>query len=138
MTSVETIMAGEILLLARIVFGGILLYMAIPHFRSLEQYTALTESKEVPLPKIAVLTSGGILVVGSLLILTGIQPAVGALLVLIFLIGVTPKIHNFWEVEDPQQRQIEKFHFEKNLVIAGGALFVLAISGGTWPYVLPI
>lgn len=134
--AIETIMEGELLLAARIVFAGVLLYMAIPHFRNIDQYTALTESKDVPLPKIAVLTSGGILLIGSMLILTGMQPAVGAMLVLLFLAGVTPQIHNFWEIEDPQERQNQFFHFEKNVVIAGAALFVLAVSLGTWPYSL--
>lgn len=134
--TLETMLDGQLLLIARVFFAGVLAYMAIPHFKNFEQYKQLTESKDVPMPKIAVLSSGIVLLIGSLLILTGLDPAVGAILVLLFLGIVTPEIHNFWEIEDPQERNNQKFHFEKNLVIAGAALFVLAVSMEVWPFAI--
>ena len=129
----EIVLNGEILLFGRILFGGMLAAMALPHFMKLDFYEEYASNKEVPMPKIAVLTSGGILLVGSTMILTGFATAIGAILLLIFFSVVTPEIHNFWDVEDPEQRQQEIFHFQKNVVMTGAVLMILAISIDSWP-----
>lgn len=132
----ETIMTGEILLLGRILFAGMLTAMALPHFVKLDFYEQYASTNDVPMPKIAVLTSGGILLVGSLMILTGFATAVGSILLLIFFAGVTPQIHDFWNEEDDQQKQQEMFHFQKNIVMTGAVLVILAMSVESWPYSL--
>jgi hypothetical protein len=44
--------------------------------------------------------------------------------------------HDFWSVEDPQQRQQEMTDFLKNVALVGAALVLLAVSGGPWPFAL--
>ena len=36
-------------------------------------------------------------------------------------------VHNFWTVQDPQQRQMELQNFNRNITYLGGALALLAI-----------
>jgi hypothetical protein len=49
--------------------------------------------------------------------------------------GVSPKMHDFWNVEDPQQRQAEMINFTKNMALAGGA-FLAAGHPRPWRYSL--
>ncbi len=73
-------------------------------------------SKNVPLPKAAVIGSGVMAAAGGLSILTGYKPKIGAALITTFLAGVT-RMHDFWTIEDPQQRSQEMINFTKNLAM---------------------
>ena len=42
--------------------------------------------------------SGVLAVLGGLSILLGYRARIGAWLIVLFLIGITPKMHNFWAV----------------------------------------
>ena len=83
-------------------------------------------SKGVRWPEIAVLGSGALIVLGGLSLLTGVKPKVGASLVTTFLTGVTPQMHDFWNIEEPGQRMNEMINFSKNLALIGGAAFAAA------------
>jgi hypothetical protein len=49
-----------------------------------------------------------------------------------FLVGVSPLIHDFWNMEDPQQRQNEMINFSKNMALLGAALALAAVEE-PWP-----
>ena len=65
-------------------------------------------SKGVPAPDLAVTATGLLLVLGGSILLLGVRPHLGALLIVVFLAGVTPMMHNFWAVADPGQRMGER------------------------------
>jgi putative oxidoreductase len=67
---------------------------------------------------------------GALLILTGIQVRLGALILCLFLIPTTYLFHNFWDLEGSSQ-QMQLVMFLKNLSIFGGGLILLAFGSGT-------
>ncbi|WP_310905678.1 hypothetical protein [Natrinema sp. 1APR25-10V2] len=48
--------------------------------------------------------------------------------VVTFFLGVTPPMHNFWAVDDPEQKQREMFHLLKNTALLGTALLLLGIA----------
>jgi putative oxidoreductase len=126
--------AGETaaLVLGRALFGGLFLYNGINHFRNrtmLEGYSAM---KGVPFPEAAVAGTGTLLVLGGLSLLAGTRPKLGAALIGIFLVGTTPKMHDFWNVEDVQRRAAEQINFTKNLGLLGGALIAAAMPE-PWP-----
>ena len=56
------------------------------------------------------------------------QP-LGAWLIVIFLIGVTP-MHKFWGVSDPMMQQMQMVMFMKNLTMLGGALLTSQFGSG--------
>jgi uncharacterized membrane protein YphA (DoxX/SURF4 family) len=60
-----------------------------------------------------------LLVVGALSILLGVMPRLGLACVILFLAGVTPTMHAFWSVTDPQMRQMEMANFMKNAALMG-------------------
>lgn len=66
---------------------------------------------------------------GGLLVLTGIQVRLGALMLCCFLIPTTFLFHNFWDYEGIEF-QNQMWHFMKNLAIFGGGLTLLAFGGG--------
>jgi putative oxidoreductase len=109
----------------RLIFGGYFLYSGIHHFTDREMLIGYAKSKGVPMPEVAVLGSGALLVLGGVSLLTGKQK-VGASLVTTFLTGVTPMMHDYWNVPDQSQRMNEMINFTKNLALIGGAAFAAA------------
>lgn len=67
--------------------------------------------------------------------LLGVCPAVGIILLIVFMLGTTFTMHNFWTVSDPQMKQADMINFRKNLAIVGALLMLLAIPQ-PWPFSL--
>ena len=55
----------------------------------------------------------------------------GLSLLIVFLLGVSLGMHNFWAVP-ADQYQSQLGNFSKNMAIAGGLLFVVAFGPGPW------
>lgn len=76
------------------------------------------------MPRISVLISGVMLLLGGLSVLFGFWVDIGALLLIIFLLPAAFMVHDYWTIEDPQERQNEQVHFFKDLALAGGAFLL--------------
>lgn len=118
-------------LVGRILLGGYLLYNGINHFLSLGFMAQYAGAKGVPAPEIAVLGSGLLLLVAGATIVLGLYPKVGIACAALFLVGVTPMMHNFWAVP-PEQQMGEMVNFTKNLALLGATLMLVAIPE-PWP-----
>jgi uncharacterized membrane protein YphA (DoxX/SURF4 family) len=118
-------------MLGRAIFGGYFLYSGIQHFLNTPQMAGYAASKGVPWPELAVVGSGALLVLGSISILLGVLPRIGAAMIALFLIGVTPTMHAFWRETGPAA-QMDLMQFMKNLGLLGAALFIAAVPG-PWP-----
>jgi putative oxidoreductase len=122
--------AGPVVLVGRLLFALIFLMASFNHFSS--QTIAYAASQGVPLPSIAVPFSGVIALVGALSIVLGYRARLGAWLIVLFLAGVTPMMHNFWAVADPMMHQMQMIMFMKNLSMMGGALLITQWGAGPW------
>lgn len=80
-----------------------------------------------PNPDLLVPLSGIVIIAGGLMIALGVWADLGALLVVGFLAGITPIMHAYWNVEDPQMKQIQSAMFFKNLALLGAALIIFYI-----------
>lgn len=120
-------------LIGRIIVGVYFLFNAFNHFSQIKMMSGYAASKGVPAPQLAVIVTGLLLLVGGLSILTGYQPLVGVICLVIFFLGVTFMMHAFWKVEDPMARVGEMVNFMKNLALMGSALMFLAIPQ-PWPF----
>ncbi|MFQ5409482.1 MAG: DoxX family protein [Anaerolineales bacterium] len=120
-------------LIGRIILGVYYIFMGINHFMRLEMMSGYAGMKGVPAPKLAVIGSGLLLLLGGLSILTGFQPVIGAILIVVFLVPVAFMMHNFWAVEDEQAKMAEMTNFMKNLALAASALMFLLIPA-PWPF----
>jgi len=114
------------------VLGVYYLFNALNHFRSLNMMAGYAGSKGVPAPKLAVAGTGVLLLLGGLSILLGVQPTIGVILIVVFLVPVAFMMHNFWAVQDPQMKMMEMVNFMKNIALAASALMFLAIPQ-PWP-----
>lgn len=122
-------------LIGRIILGIYYLFNASNHFMQLGMMAGYAGSKGVPMPKLAVLGSGTLLLLGGLSILTGFQPTIGVILLVIFFLPVTFKMHNFWAVKDPMAKMGEMTNFVKNMGLMSSALMFLIIPQ-PWPFSL--
>ena len=121
-----------ILALGRAVFGGYFLYNGVNHFMNRGMMTEYARSKGVPAADVAVPATGALLALGGLSVLTGVQPKAGASMIATFLLGVSPMMHDFWRINDQQQRMGEFVNFTKNMALVGAACLAAAIPE-PWP-----
>lgn len=115
-------------LVSRILFGGYFIINGINHFRHLSGTAGYAASKGVPFPKAAVIGTGLLLLLGGLGIVLGLYVRFAVLLLVIFLIPVTFKMHQYWKIGDPMQKMGEKINFQKNIALAGAAIAYLFIA----------
>ena len=130
---IEAGSSGLAFLLGRVLFGAVLAFMGLNHFMNVDSMTGYSEAKGIPMPRLSVVFSGGMLLFGGLGIAIGAFPALSAGAIALFLIVSTPTMHDFWAAPEEQQ-QSEMTNFLKNVALLGGALVFLALSGNTWPY----
>ncbi|MDP3875232.1 MAG: DoxX family protein, partial [bacterium] len=93
--------------------------------------TAYTESKKIPMAKVAVIVSGLLLFFGGYTIITGVRVTLGIAALALFFIPVTFSMHAFWK-EEGHARMMDQVQFMKNLAILGAVLMLLAIPT-PWP-----
>jgi len=130
-------LAGILLLVGRILFGGLLVFQGLNHFMNVEQMTGYAQAKGLPAPGFGVVASGVLLVAGGLALILGVYPAIAAGALAVFLLVSAVVFHDFWAVPE-EQAQDEMVNFLKNVELAGAALVFLAISGEAWAYTVGI
>jgi putative oxidoreductase len=116
----------------RLLFGGLFLYNGINHFTNFATTKGYTAYKGVPMPEVATVLSGLWLVISGASVVAGFRPEIGLYMIALFLLGVTPKMHDFWNAHDAQARMGEFINFTKNMAMLGAALALLAVPR-PWP-----
>lgn len=117
-------------LIGRILFALLFLGSAFGHLTQSEAMAGYAASRGLPQPKLAVLGSGVLILVGGLLVLLGIWIDLGALLLVIFLLPTAFLMHPFWKETDAMAKQNEMVSFQKDVALAGAALLILALYAG--------
>ena len=108
----------------RMLYSGILSYMAIDGFMNNDKRVDIARSKGVPAPEVLVPFVTGLLLVANLGILFWKYPRASAAALVVFFVGTTPSIHNFWTMEG-KERHENKINFLKNVALLGGAILLL-------------
>lgn len=129
--------AAVFLLVGRVLFGGLIAFQGVNHFTNVDQLTGYADAKGVPAPRVGVVASGVMLILGGLSILAGAYATIGAGMVAVFLLVTSPAIHDFWAASE-EQAQSEMTDFIKNGELLGAALTFLAISGTKWEYAVGV
>lgn len=135
--AIDAGLGGLGFLVARVLFGGLLAFQGLNHFRNTDAMSGYAQSKGVPAARASVLFSGGLLIVGGLGIVLGVLPALAAGTIVVFLAVTTPLMHDFWAVPEDQQ-QAEMTNFIKNVELLGAAVVFLVLSGQPWAYALGV
>lgn len=133
MEQIATIIQGIVSLLARLLIAAIFLVSAvgnkIPQFQQTAEYMA---TEGIPNPRFALFGAIGLLLLGGISVIAGAWTRIGAMFLFTFLAAATFYIHDFWQIADPAQRQLQTIQFMKNLAIGGGLLSLAAFGGGPW------
>jgi putative oxidoreductase len=129
--------AGIVTLLGRLLITPIFLIAGYRHITGFSQMQGAVAKGfgniGITLPEWAQVLFLGIacvfLVAGGLMVLFGWQARLGALLLILFLLGVTPTLHAFWAMP-AEQFDMQLIQFEKNLGLIGGLMFIMAYGPG--------
>ncbi len=115
--------------LGRAILGGFYLYNGVNHLTQTEALKGYAEAKQVPNAELSVKVTGAVLALSGVSLLLGWKPRLGALATLGFLGAASPVFHDFWNVDDPQQKQSDLIQFAKNVALMGAALAVVGAEG---------
>ena len=124
----------DLFLLGRIIFGGFFAYSGANLLLTNAASAQYAASKGVPMPEVAVVVAGLLILAGGLSILIGFLPQAGVGCIALFLLVVTPTMHAFWS-ESGAERMADLINFTKNVALMGGALTMLGVPR-PWPYSL--
>lgn len=119
-----------LLLVGRIMFGAYFAMMGMMHFKKLKMMTGYAASKGIPLPGLAVVVSGMMIMLGGLGVIFGQYIQISLALISLFLLLVTPTMHNFWKETDTNKKMSEMQNFLKNMAMFGASIALLALSFG--------
>ena len=124
--------AGSLALIGRVALCAIFLSSAllnkIPNFVGV---VAHMEKEGVPLPRIALVITIGLLIIGSIFVIIGYKARLGALMLVVFLIAATFYFHDFWNM-DAESSYVQQIMFMKNLSMMGAMLLIIAMGSGPW------
>lgn len=111
-----------VLLAGRIFFAALFIGSAIGHLTKREAMAAYGKQMGLPAADLMVPLTGIQILAGALMVLFGIWADAGALLLALFLLPTAFVMHAFWKIDDPQAKQGEMVHFQKNLSLFGASL----------------
>src|SRR5918995_4531823 len=94
---------GRVLFALLFVSSGFMAHLG-PGGREGREYA---RSLGAPAPDVLVPLSGGVIIAGGLMVALRLWADLGSLLIIRFLAGITPIMHAFWKIEDPQMKAIQ-------------------------------
>lgn len=111
-----------VLLVGRIFFVVLFISSGIGHLAQRQAMAGYGKQMGLPAADLMVPLTGIQIIAGGLMVLLGIWADLGALLLALFLLPTAFVMHAFWKVDDPQERQGQMIHFQKNLSLFGASL----------------
>lgn len=112
-------------ILGRIIFGAYFLYSGFNHFKNEQGMIGYVKSKGVPSPRLAVLGTGAILIIGGLGLLLGMYMRESAAILLVFMVPTTFIMHAFWKTHDPMHKMNDQVAFMKNAALIAALLMMI-------------
>ncbi|OGH67502.1 MAG: DoxX family protein [Candidatus Magasanikbacteria bacterium RIFCSPHIGHO2_02_FULL_47_14] len=114
-------------LLGRVIYGGFFIMNGLSHVMKSDSMVGYAQSKGVKSPKMMIVFSGLLILLGGLGILLGVYIQISVLFIGLFLVIVSFKMHNFWKATDPQAKMMDMIQFNKNMALFGAGLMFLQI-----------
>jgi uncharacterized membrane protein YphA (DoxX/SURF4 family) len=107
--------------------------MASDNLQNLEDRVKYAEMKNAPVPSFSVPAISGGLLFGGIGIALWRVPAASAAAVAGFFATATPLMHDFWNIDDPEEKQQQINDFSKNTALLGAALVFVQLGRSTEP-----
>ena len=122
-------MEFALLFVGKVLYSLLFVTSGINHFVNRDAMSGYAQFKRWPAPMTSVLVSGAILIVAPIVFILGLgwlsYVALG--LLALFLLATAVGFHNFWTIEDPEQRMNERISFYKNISLLGATLVIIAL-----------
>lgn len=119
---------GAVAVASRLILGLYFAFAGVGHFAQPRPMAEQVEARGLPAPLAGVLGTGVMLLAGGLSIALGLWMWVGAVVLIVFLVIVTPTMHNFWAIEDETERQMQMVGFLKNVGLIGALLMFIYVD----------
>ena len=113
-------------IIGQIILGGYFIMNAFNHFRNVNSMAGYAAAFKVPYPKLAVIGTGILLLVGGLGILLNYQVNIAIACLILFLIPTSIMMHAFWKISDAGEKMGQQINFMKNMALVGALLMLLA------------
>jgi putative oxidoreductase len=118
-----------LLLLGRILMGGIFVMSGYGKLMGLSAFAASLEKNGVPFASVVAVVGAAVEFFGGLAVVLGIAVRPAAILMVAFVIVATLISHRFWEFQDAARR-MQQTQFSKNMALIGGFVLMFALGGG--------
>lgn len=105
----------------------------IAHLTSTKSLAGYAQSKRIPKPAAAVVLTGLMMLVGSVMIIFRWHAIWGSGLILTFVWLAAFLIHDYWNETDAMARGNQQAHFWKNVALGSAAiLYAVGVHRGAW------
>jgi len=112
-----------VFLIGRVLFAALFIFSGLTvHLLQRKQGVQYAKMYGVPMAEFGVPFTGLLAVLGGLSVALGVWGDLGSLLLVAFLLLITPLMHAFWRETDAMQKQLQMVSFTKNTALLGGAL----------------
>jgi putative oxidoreductase len=115
--------------MGRVLLALIFIMSALGKLQEWQGTVQMMADRGLPAPDVLLSVAVGLELVGGALVVLGLYARWGAVVLLLFLVPVTVIMHNFWALPADQARG-QMINFMKNVSIAGGLVFILAVGAG--------
>ena len=122
---------GAVPLLGRILVSVVFILGGVGKITGFSMEEGMVAAKHLPMPAVALAIALFIELVGGLAILLGLFTRFTAWILFLYLIPTTLLFHNFWALEG-MDRIDNMIHFQKNLAIMGGLLYLATFGAGAF------
>lgn len=122
-------LGNSLALTGRILFSLIFILGSLGHFN--QNTINMAGNHGVMYPDFFVPLSGVIGLFGGLSVLFGYYTKIGSFFLIIFLIPITLIMHDFWNMTDVNDIQMQQAMFLKNIALLGGAIHFFYFGAGT-------
>jgi putative oxidoreductase len=120
---------GVVQLLGRILLSAVFVLAGVGKIAGFSMEEGMVAAKHLPMPSVALGIALVIELVGGLAVLLGLFTRFTAWILFLYLIPTTLLFHNFWALQG-MDRIDNMIHFEKNLAIMGGLLYLATFGAG--------
>jgi putative oxidoreductase len=117
--------AGALLILGRILLGGLFVVAGIRHFFLLPVLSEVMAKRGVPAAKWAVIAVSAFQIVAGALFMAGIAVTISALGLVAFTIAASFLFLNYWDMQGAERENAKNFLLS-NMAIVGGLLIAAA------------
>lgn len=117
--------AATLLILGRILLGGLFVVAGVRHFFLLSVLTPVMAARGVPAAKWAIVAASVFQIIAGAMLMAGVAVAFAALGLVAFTVAASFLLLNYWDMQGAERENAKNFLLS-NMAILGGLLIAAA------------